>query len=191
MQLPEKLMPLVADSVAVVLRTEGDPTAVMDSVRRAVNEIDSRDVVYNVQTLNEVVSNSFAARKLSMILLGIFAALALLLACVGIYGVISYLVGQRTHEIGVRVALGAQSNDVMRLIIGHGAKMAVIGVAIGTATALALTRLMSNQLFGVSAHDPLTFTAVACLLILVSVAACYVPARRAMRVDPIVALRHD
>jgi predicted permease len=191
MQLPEKLMPLVADSVAVVLRTEGDPTAVMDSVRRAVNEIDSRDVVYNVQTLNEVVSNSFAARRLSMILLGIFAALALLLACVGIYGVISYLVGQRTHEIGVRVALGAQSNDVMRLIINHGAKMAVIGVAIGTATALALTRLMSNQLFGVSAHDPLTFTAVACLLILVSVAACYIPARRAMRVDPIVALRHD
>jgi predicted permease len=191
MQLPEKLMPLVADSVAVVLRTEGDPTAVMDSVRRAVNEIDSRDVVYNVQTLNEVVSNSFAARRLSMILLGIFAALALLLACVGIYGVISYLVGQRTHEIGVRVALGAQRNDVMRLIIGHGAKMALIGVTIGIIGALALTRLMSNQLFGVSANDPLTFAAVAILLIIVAVAACYIPARRAMRVDPMVALRHD
>jgi predicted permease len=191
MQLPEKLMPLVADSVAVVLRTEGDPTSVMDSVRRAVNEIDSRDVVYNVQTLNEVVSNSFAARRLSMILLGIFAALALLLACVGIYGVISYLVGQRTHEIGVRVALGAQRNDVMRLIIGHGAKMALIGVTIGIIGALALTRLMSNQLFGVSAHDPLTFAAVAILLIIVAVAACYIPARRAMRVDPMAALRHD
>jgi putative ABC transport system permease protein len=191
MQLPEKLMPLVADSVAVVLRTEGDPTEVMTSVRRAVNEIDSRDVIYNVQTLNEVVSNSFAARRLSMILLGIFAALALLLACVGIYGVISYLVGQRTHEIGVRVALGAQRNDVMRLILGHGAKMAFIGVTIGIIAALALTRLMSNQLFGVSAHDPLTFAAVAILLIIVAVAACYIPARRAMRVDPIVALRHD
>jgi predicted permease len=191
MQLPERLMPLVADSVAVVLRTEGDPTAVMASVRRAVNEIDSREVIYNVQTLDEVVSNSFAARRLSMILLGIFAALALLLACVGIYGVISYLVGQRTHEIGVRVALGAQGNDVLRLIIGQGARMALVGVAIGTAAALALTRLMSNQLFGVSAHDPLTFAAVAILLIIVAVAACYIPARRAMRVDPMVALRHD
>jgi predicted permease len=191
MQLPEKLMPLVADSVAVVLRTAGDPTAVMDSVRRAVNEIDSREVIYNVQTMDEVVSNSFAARRLSMILLGVFAALALLLACAGIYGVISYLVGQRTHEIGVRVALGAQRSDVMRLIIGHGAKMAAIGVAIGIATALALTRLMSNQLFGVSAHDPLTFAAVAILLIIVAIAACYIPARRAMSVDPVVALRND
>jgi len=191
MQLPEKLMPLAADSVAVVLRTEGDPTEVMASVRRAVNEIDSRDVIYNVQTLNEVVSNSFAARRLSMILLGIFAVLALVLACVGIYGVISYLVGQRTHEIGIRVALGAQREDVLRLIIGNGAKMAIIGVVIGVVAALGLTRLMSNQLFGVSAHDPLTFAAVAILLIFVAIAACYIPARRAMRVDPIVALRHD
>jgi putative ABC transport system permease protein len=191
MQLPEKLMPLVADSVAVVLRTEGDPTAVMASVRRAVNEIDSREVVYNVQTLDEVVSNSFAARRLSMMLLGVFAALALVLACVGIYGVISYLVGQRTHEIGVRMALGAQPSDVLRLVIGQGAKMALVGVAIGVAAALALTRLMANQLFGVSAHDPLTFAAVAALLIMVAVAACYIPARRAMRVDPIIALRYE
>jgi predicted permease len=191
MQLPEKLMPLAADAVAVVLRTEGDPTAVMGSVRRAVAEVDSREVIYNVQTMDEVVSNSYAARRLSMILLGAFAGLALVLACVGIYGVISYLVGQRTHEIGVRVALGAQPGDVMRLVIGHGARMAVIGVAIGTGAALGLTRLMANQLFGVSAHDPLTFAAVAVLLILVAVAACYIPARRAMRVDPIIALRCD
>jgi len=191
MQLPEKLMPLAADSVAVVLRTEGDPTSLMTSVRRAGNEIDSREVIYNVQTLNEVVSNSFAARRLSMILLAVFAALALLLACVGIYGVISYLVGQRTHEIGVRMALGPQRTDVLRLVIGNGARMALIGVAIGVVAALGLTRLMSNQLFGVSAHDPLTFAAVATLLIIVAVAACYIPARRAMRVDPMVALRHD
>jgi predicted permease len=191
MQLPEKLMPLAANAVAVVLRTQGDPTAVMGSVRQAVAEIDSREVVYNVQTMNEVVSNSFAARRLSMMLLGVFAALALVLACVGIYGVISYLVGQRTHEIGVRMALGAQRRDVLRLVIGHGARMALIGVAIGIGAALGLTRLMANQLFGVSAHDPLTFAGVGMLLVIVAVAACYIPARRAMRVDPMIALRHE
>ncbi len=191
MQLPEKLMPLAADAVAVVLRTEGDPTGVMDAVRRAVAEIDPREVVYNVQTMDEVVSNSFAARRLSMILLGAFAALALVLACVGIYGVISYLVGQRTHEIGVRMALGAQPSDVLRLVVGHGARMALIGVAIGTGAALGLTRLMANQLFGVSAHDPVTFAGVAMLLMIVALAACYIPARRAMRVDPMIALRYE
>jgi predicted permease len=191
MQLPERLMPLAADAVAVVLRTEGDPTAVMASVRRAVAEIDPREVIYNVATLHEVVSNSFAARRLSMILLSIFAALALVLACVGIFGVISYLVGQRTHEIGVRMALGADRSAVLRLVLGHGVRMALLGVLIGAAAALGLTRLMANQLFGVTAHDPLTFAAVVLLLILVAVAACYFPARRATRVDPIVALRHD
>jgi predicted permease len=189
MQLPEKLMPLVADAVAVVLRTEGDPTAVMSFVRRAVGEIDPREVIYNVRTMDEVVSNSYAARRLSMILLSVFAALALVLACIGIYGVISYLVGQRTHEIGVRMAMGAQRGDVLRLVIVHGVRMALIGVAIGIAGALGLTRLMANQLFGVSSHDPLTFAGVGMLLIIVAVAACYIPARRAMRVDPMVALR--
>ena len=124
-----------------------------------------------------------------MILLSVFAALALVLACVGIYGVISYLVGQRTHEIGVRVALGAQPSDVLRLVIGQGVRMALIGVVIGLGAALGLTRLMANQLFGISAHDPLTFAAVAVLLILVAVAACLIPARRAVGVDPMAALR--
>ena len=191
MQLPEKLMPLAADAVAVVVRTEGDPTLVMPAVRRAVAEIDPREAVYNVQTMDEVVSHSFAARRLSMILLGVFAALALALACVGIYGVISYLVGQRTHEIGLRMALGAQRNEVLRLVVGHGARMALIGVAIGIGAALGLTRLMANQLFGVSAHDPLTFAGVTLLLIIVALAACYIPARRAMRVDPMIALRYE
>jgi putative ABC transport system permease protein len=147
--------------------------------------------MYNEQKMDEVVSNSFAARRLSMILLGIFAALALLLACVGIYGVISYLVGQRTHEIGVRIALGAESSDVLRLVIRHGARMALLGVAIGIVAGLGLTRLMANQLFGVSAHDPLTFAGAAMLLIVVAITGCYIPARRAMRVDPMIALRHE
>lgn len=191
MQTPEQLMPMVGTGVAVVLRTHGDPTAIMDPVRHAVKELDPRQVIYNVQTMTEVLSNSFAARRLSMILLGLFAAIALALACVGIYGVISYLIGQRTREIGVRVALGAQPVDVLRLILGHGAKMALIGVAIGVAAASALTRLMSRLLFGISPTDPLTFAGVAILLMAVALAACYVPARRAMQVDPIEALRHE
>jgi predicted permease len=190
-QLTDKLMPLAATGVAVVLRSKGDPTAVMGSVRRAVEEMDPGDVVYNVETMDEVVSHSFAARRMSMMLLSIFAALALVLACVGIYGVISYLVGQRTHEIGVRMALGAQPSDISRLVIGRGVGMALIGVAIGTGAALGLTRLMASLLFGVGAHDPLTFGGVALLLMVVAVAACYLPARRAMKVDPIVALRYE
>jgi predicted permease len=191
MQLPEKLMPMVANAVAVVLRTAGDPAAIMEPVRRAVAQIDSRDVIYSVATMDEVLAGSFAARRLSMILLGIFAALALVLSCVGIYGVISYAVGQRTHEIGVRMALGAQRRDVMRMVLGEGAKMTLLGVAAGIAAALGLTRLIANQLFGITAHDPLTFAAVAIVLTLVALLACYLPARHAVRVDPMVALRYE
>jgi ABC-type antimicrobial peptide transport system permease subunit len=191
MQLPEKLMPLVAKTVAVVLRTQGDPTAVMGQVREAVREIDPREVVYDVETMDDVVAGSFAARRLAMILLGVFAALALALACVGIYGVISYLVGERTHEFGIRMALGAQRGDILHLVLEEGAKMAMVGAAIGMVASLALTRLMARQLFGVSAHDPLTYASVAALLMLVAIAACYLPARRAVRVDPMTSLRRE
>jgi len=191
MQLPEKLMPLVSDAVATVLRTSGDPGAVMASVRRAVHDEEPGDVIYAVETMPDVVSTSFAARTLSMILLGVFSTLAATLACVGIYGVISHLVSQRTHEIGLRLALGAPRAEVMRLILGQGGRMALMGTAIGTVAALGLARLLAAQLFGVTAHDPLTFASVAILLMVVAVAACYVPARRAMRVDPMVALRHE
>ena len=189
MQIPEKLMPMVADAVAVVLRTEGDPAGIMNQVRRVVYETDSREVIYGVQTMDEVLAHSLAPRKLSMVLLEIFASLALVLSCVGIYGVISYLVGARTREIGVRVALGAQRGDILRLVLGEGARMALIGVATGIAASLALIRLIASQLFGVSAHDPLTFVASAIALTLVALLACYIPARRAMRIDPMVALR--
>ena len=154
-----------------------------------MKEIDPRQVVYNVQTMDDVVATSYAARRLTMILLGVFAALALVLACVGIYGVISYLVGQRTQEIGIRMALGAQRRDILVLVLGEGTKMALIGAAVGIAASLALTRLMAKQLFGVSAHDPLTYAGVAFVLMLVAIAACYIPARRAVRVDPMKSLR--
>ena len=191
MQLPEVIMRLAANAVAVVLRTEGDPAVVMGPVRSAVEELDSRQVVYGVQTLDEVLASSLAARRLSMILLAAFAVLALLLSCIGIYGVISYVVGQRTREIGMRMALGANRADVMRLVLGEGLKMALIGLGAGLAAALGLTRLMASQLFGVTPQDPLTFGAVAVVLMLVAVLACYLPARRAVQVDPMVALRYE
>jgi len=174
-----------------VLRTEDDSAGIMQQVRRGVAQLDPRVVVYNVQTMNEVVSGALAARRISMILLAVFAALALLLSSIGIYGVLSYVVGQRVHEIGVRMALGARSVDVLRLVVGEGARMALLGVAAGIAGAFGLTRLMANQLFGVTAHDPLTFAAVAALLTLVALLACYLPARRAVRIDPAIALRGE
>lgn len=191
LQIPEKLMPLVSTAVAVVLRAQGDPAATMSSVRRAVADIDPGEVIYNVETMKDVISHSFAARRLTMRLLGILAALALTLSCVGIYGVISYLVGQRTQEIGVRMALGAKRSDVLRLVLGQGSRMALCGIFVGVSLSLGLTRLLSHLLFGVTAYDPLTYTGVAFVLIAVAVAASYVPARRATRIDPVVALRYE
>jgi putative ABC transport system permease protein len=190
-QVPDQFVPLISRNPLIVVRTQGSPEVEMGVIRRALASVNGEIVVYDTRTMDKILSDSLAARRFSMILLGTFAALALALSCVGIYGVISYLAGQRTHEIGIRMALGAQRNDVLRLILGHGAKVAAIGVAVGIAASLALTRLMANLLFGVSAYDPVTFLAVACLLILVALAAAYIPARRAMRVDPVVALRYE
>jgi ABC-type antimicrobial peptide transport system permease subunit len=137
------------------------------------------------------VAGSLADRRFSMILLGVFALLALVLSSIGIYGVISYLVGQRTHEIGIRMALGAQRGDVLKLVLGQGMRMALVGVGIGLAAAIALTRLMSKMLYSVSAMDPITLIGVSVLLTFVALFACYIPARRAMRTDPIIALRYE
>ncbi len=175
----------------IIARTDGDPLAMTGALRERVQKQNSESVPYGFQTMESTIADSLAARRFAMTLLTIFAALALLLSSIGIYGVISYLVGQRTHEIGVRIALGAQRADVLRLVLGEGVKMAALGVAIGFVAALALTRLMSQMVFGVSTTDPITFVGVAAVLVVVALFACYIPARRAMRVDPIVALRYE
>jgi len=190
--LPFRQMGGNPSRVGVILRAERDAgPALFDAVRRVVQSQNSQNVVFGAQTMNEVLADSLSRQRFSMILLGAFAAVALLLSSVGLYGVISYLVGQRTHELGVRIALGAGRKDVLRLVISHGMKMALGGVAIGLVAAFGLTRLMANMLYGVNATDPVTFAAIASLLMGVALAACLVPAWRATKVDPLVALRHD
>jgi predicted permease len=191
MQLPPNLMRLVASGVAVVIRTHGDPASIMEPVRNAVARYDPGAVLYAEQTMSGVISKSLQARRFSMILLGGFAAIATLLSSIGIYGAISYLAQERTREIGLRMALGARQSDVLLLVLRHGVAMAMVGIGTGSVLALGLTRLMSSQLYGVTPHDPLTFSGVALLMALVALAACYVPARRATRVDPLVALRSE
>jgi ABC-type antimicrobial peptide transport system permease subunit len=191
MQLPDQAMKLSWNGAGVLVRSDPRVAAIADSLKAALKGISGEHVMSKTQTMDSIISDSLASQRFSMAVLGIFALLALALASVGIYGVISYLVGQRTQEIGIRVALGANRSDVLRMVLGDGMKMAAIGVVIGIAAAFGLTRLMASLLFGVSATDPLTFSAVAILLIGVALAACYIPARRAMRVDPMVALRYE
>ena len=190
-QTPDRLVALLAKDSFVVVRTSGRQTNLFDAVRQQVRAVDNEQVLYGLSTMDQLLDGSLAFRRFSMLLLGVFAALALLLASVGIYGVISNLVGQRTHEIGVRIALGAQRGDVLRLVLGHGVSLDLLGVVLGVAAALPLMRLLGSQLFGVTPADPLTFGGVAVLLTGVVLLACYIPARRAMRVDPMVALRYE
>jgi putative ABC transport system permease protein len=192
---PEYYVPLAQvpmNEIQLVVRSRGgDPAQLAGALREAVKEIDPDQPLYQVRTMNSLVAASVARQRFSMILLTIFAAFAMLLAAVGIFSVMSFLVAQRTHEIGIRMALGAQPRDILRLVVGHAMTLALVGVAIGLAAAFALMRVMTNLLYGVSPNDPVVFGGIAALLATVALAACLVPARRATRVDPMVALRYE
>jgi putative ABC transport system permease protein len=179
------------NALFLVVRTNSEPMSLVAAVRAAVAALDPDQAVSSIRTLEERVALSVAERRFNMLLLGLFSAIALVLAAVGIYSVMAYSVTQRTHEIGIRMALGAQTRDVLKLVVGQGMVLALIGVVIGLGAALGLTRLMSSLLFEVSATDPLTFALTAALLAAVALLACYVPARRATKVDPMVALRYE
>ena len=182
---------LAFSGMTVIVKGSGDPNQLMTSVRRQVAAIDPSQPIYNVRTMDEIRAQSVAPERLNLTLLSLFAGVALLLASVGIYGVMSYTVTQRTHEIGIRMAIGAQTQDVFKMVIGQGMKLVLIGVALGLAGAFGLTRLMTSMLFGVGPTDPATFASIAVLLAGVALVACYIPGRRATKVDPVVSLRYE
>jgi len=176
----------------LVLRSDASDAAQLTPAARAeVKAFDSNQVIWRTQTLDQLLRASVAPRRLNMMLLAVFAGIALVLAAVGLYGVMSYAVSWRTHEIGIRMALGAQQTNVLALVVRQGMTMALLGLAIGLVGALALSRLLRGLLFGVSPTDPTTFAGVSILLLLVSMLACLIPARRATQVDPIIALRAE
>ena len=191
MQLPDQIMPLVAGGMTVMVRTTVDPLSLLSAVRRQVSASGADQPVFNVRTMEQIISDSVADRRFSMLLLGVFAGLALVLAAVGIYGVISYTATQRIHEIGIRMALGAERIDVLKLVVGEGLRLSLIGVGAGLTAALGLTRLMSSMLFGVRPTDIVTFAAVPLLMAGIAILASYLPARRATKVDPMIALRYE
>jgi len=187
--LPQSQVPF--NQVVVVAKTAGDPKSLVPSVTRAVRSMDAELPVFSVKTMDEYVTNSVAGPRFNTTLLSIFAAVALVLTIIGLYGVMSYSVAQRTNEIGIRMALGAEKHDVLKLIVKQGLTLVVIGLALGIGGALALTKLLTSLLFGITTKDPVTFVAIAALLSLVGLLACCVPALRATKVDPLVALRYE
>jgi putative ABC transport system permease protein len=190
-QVPDRFWPLLERGSGYVARTSGKTEGLGKDLREATTRFDASAAIYGMRPLEEIVAGSISSQRMTMILLSVFSALALVLSAIGIYGVISYLVGQRTHEIGIRVAMGASRQDVLRMVLGDGMSIALAGAGIGLAAALGLTRLIAKMIYGVSAVDPLTFGGVVVLLMAVALLACYVPARRAMSVDPIVILRYE
>ncbi|HEX8748974.1 MAG TPA: FtsX-like permease family protein, partial [Pyrinomonadaceae bacterium] len=174
------------------VRTSGDdPVRLINTIRQQVLALDRNQPVFNARSMEQVIAESIASRRFAMLLMTIFAVVALLMASVGIYGVMSYSVTQRTHEIGIRMALGASARDVLKMVVGQGMLLVLIGLGCGLLGAFAVTRVMSSMLFGVSTTDPLTFMVISLLLALVAFLACYIPARRATRVDPMTALRYE
>jgi putative ABC transport system permease protein len=190
-QLPLATLPRYVRRVNLLARTTVEPLSLAGSVRNQISALDSDQAVFNVRTMEQALAQSVAARRFSMILIAVFALLALTLAAVGIYGVISYSVAQRTREVGIRMALGAKTSDVLRLVVRDGLKLVLIGVVVGLAGALLLTRLMTALLFGVTATDAVIYVTVSLGLIIVALLACSIPARRATKVDPLVALRFE
>jgi len=190
-QIPDKDLQRGGLGADVFLRRQSAGGSNLATLRSRLLEFNSELVVHDPEEMERTVADSIAGKRFTMTLLGVFAMMALLLASIGIYGVLSYMVGQRTREIGVRLALGAQRLDVLRMVLKDGARMTLIGIVLGLLGALGLTRLMASMLFGIRPTDPLTFGAVAVLLSAIALLACYLPARRAMKVDPIEALRHE
>jgi len=191
-QLSDADTTLAARGLYLVMRSDGaDPTVLIGFARTAIAHLDAGVPLHDTEVMRQLVSASVAQPRFRTFLFSVFGALALVLAAAGLYGVLSYAVAQRTHEIGIRVALGAQQQDVLKMVVGQGAKLVILGVAVGIVAALVLMRLMSSLLYGVSATDPVTFIGVVILLALVALAACWIPARRALKVDPTVALRYE
>jgi len=178
-------------NAVVFLRSRGDVASLGEAVRREVEKVDPNVPVHSISSMDQIIARSVADRRFALELLGVFAGVALLLAAVGIYGVMSYSFSQRTHEVGIRIALGAQQLDILRMAVGEGMKIVLIGLALGLAGAAIVTRFFQSMLFNVAPIDPLTFASVAAILAGVALFACYIPARRATRVDPLIALREE